>query len=110
MSKRELLFVWLAATSTVGCTPYVYRHSQMMAATGAVEFIDTAIVRGNSRGAYALLASDARGAMSFERFEAAMDQIRSNGVPTSVVAVEYQALPGQPAMNIYLNVSAPAEN
>src|SRR5450432_65147 len=102
---RSTLVVLLTLTvALTSCVPSVgvLRHSESEAAQEAQRFADAAFVEHDFKKAYALLSSPTQAAHSLEKFEADMAKIHPKGYPSTVHTTEYEPMPGQAAMNIFL--------
>lgn len=94
----------LAMTSLPSCGPSVrvLRHSESLAAREAQRFADAAYVERDFKKAYTLLSPTAQAAYSLDTVEAEMAKIHPRGYPSTVRTTEYEPIPGQAAMNIFL--------
>jgi hypothetical protein len=60
------------------------------------------VVEQNYHAAYMMAREQDRATLSEEQFVAILKQTHPTGFPVSVVATEYQPVPGQPAIEIFL--------
>lgn len=81
-----------------------------MAARQAELFAQTAFIERNLTSAYRLLSANARSDVPFERFRDEILKMHEGKYPASVKAVEFERIPGQKEMNIYLVGEAGDEN
>jgi len=98
--------VLLAAGCGVAPRASVLNHSPSAAAAIAQRYVDLLLVRKDADAAYGLVDADARARVSVETLQEAVAKAPGYGQVTSVQAVEYQPVPGQPAMDIFLTGSA----
>lgn len=81
----------------------VFRHQQADAARAAERFADLAFVRSDLDAAYALLAPELQRALPAAKLGEEIVKLHPTGRPTEARAIEYEPMPGQRAMLIYLN-------
>src|ERR1051325_9183603 len=91
----------LLLASVVSCNKPV-EHDPTLAARRAVEFARAAFVRGDIDAAYGLLADSARRYVPLEKFRETVARLHPNGRPSRVSAVEYEPMPGEKGIYIYL--------
>ncbi len=84
----------------------VMNHSPSAAAAVAQRYVDLLIVQQDANAAYELVDADARSRVSSATLQESVAKAPGHGQVTSVRAVEYQPVPGQPAMDIFLTGSA----
>jgi len=77
-------------------------HDPTLAAKRAVEFARIAFVRQDADGAYALLSDSMRRYVPLAKFKETISRLHPNGRPSKIEAVEYEPMPGEKAMYIYL--------
>ena len=77
-------------------------HYPALAAKRAVEFARVAFIRQDTDGAYALLSNSMRRYVPLEKFKETVSRLHPNGRPSKIEAVEYEPMPGEKAMYIYL--------
>ena len=78
------------------------RHDENLAAKRAVEFAQVTLVNQNLDKGYELLAAGGKRHISLDKFKETMTRLHPRGFPTRVTAKEYQPMPGEKAMWIYL--------
>jgi hypothetical protein len=78
------------------------QHDEQLAAKRAIEFAQVTLVDGNSDKGYDLLAAGGKRYISREKFKESVARLHPRGLPTKVTAKEYQPMPGEPAIWIYL--------
>lgn len=91
-----LTLVWLS-----GCAES-QKHNENLAAQRAVEFAQTVLIEKNFDQGYQLLSDGGKRHISPDKFKDTMMRLHPRGFPTRVTAKEYQAMPGENALWIYL--------
>ncbi len=84
-----------------GCAQTV-KHDQDAAARRAIEFAQAAFVDQRLDKAYELLSPGGKRHLSLEKFKETVNRMHSRGFPTKVTAKEFQPMPGENAIWIYL--------
>ncbi|SRR5229473_5901235 len=84
-----------------GCVG-VIRHDEDLAATSAVQFARIAIIDQDYASAFESLSDRGRAKSSAARLQETIMQIHPRGRPKLITAAEFEPLPRQRAMNIYL--------
>jgi hypothetical protein len=101
-----LLPCFLAPAALPGCGPIlmprVIVHDEQAAAKEAATFADFAFVRSDFAGAYALLSQQMKAGGTTNWLKAEVAKMHSGTHPSEVAATEFEPLPGQRAMNIYV--------
>lgn len=102
MHKNILALI--ALLSTVACVPTVrtFTHSPDMAAQEAEKFVRVALIERDFQVAYGMLADKQKRDMSFDKFVEVVRSIHPISFPTTATPTEYEPVPGQQMMNIYL--------
>src|SRR5439155_13511596 len=99
-------FIWLALIwiGLIGgsCRSTVLSHDEELAASKAVEFAETTFIKKDFEKGYILLADSAKQAINFEQFQQTCQHMHPQSFPTTLRATEFEPLPGQKAMNIFL--------
>jgi hypothetical protein len=101
------LLAAFASCSLTSCGVNISRvsiivHDQQAAAKSAAKFADLAFVRSDYASAQALLAPQVRQGIPIDRLTAEVAKMHPKARPSEVAAMEFEPMPGQPAMNIYL--------
>jgi hypothetical protein len=91
-----LTMMWL--TSCAGST----KHDENLAAQRAIEFAQIVLVNKDFDQGYGLLSDGGKRHISSAKFKETMTRLHPGGFPTSVTAKEYQPMPGENALWIYL--------
>jgi hypothetical protein len=78
------------------------KHDETAAARRAIEFAQAAFVDRKFDQAYELLSAGGKRHLSLEKFKETITRMHSRGFPTKVAAKEFQPMPGENAIWIYL--------
>jgi hypothetical protein len=97
--------VLLLAGCAVAPQVRTLNHSPSSAASVAQRYVDLLVVQQNVDAAYALVDTDARARISSTELKDAVTKAPGYGLVTSIQATEYQPVPGQPAIDIFLTGS-----
>ena len=89
------------ALITQGCADVV-KHDEKLAGRRAIEFAQAVLVNKNFAKGYELLADGGKRHIPMEKFVESMKRLHPRGFPTRVTAKEFQPMPGENAMWIYL--------
>ena len=100
--RLAVLLLSLACCSLSSCGVHIIVHDEQAAATAAAKFADLAFVRSDYSGARALLSSQMRQALPMDKLASVIAKAHPKARPAEVAATEFEPLPGQQAMNIYL--------
>ena len=84
-----------------GCAETV-KHDENLAGKRAIEFAQAVLIEKNFDKGYELLADGGKRHISREKLQETITRLHPRGFPTRVTAKEYQAMPGENAMWIYL--------
>lgn len=103
MAKKILLCLFLFSVIFSPSCITVLKHNQDKAAAEAEKFANLAFIQNDFQSAYNILVDEAKTSMSVNEFTSFIEGLHPNGYPSNVSAVEYEPIPGQPAMNIYLH-------
>ncbi len=95
-----VLMVALAALAA-SCAETI-KHDEKLAGKRAIEFAQVVLVNKNFDKGYEMLADGGKLHISLEKFKEMLTRLHPRGFPTKVTAKEYQAMPGEKAMWIYL--------
>ena len=83
-----------------------FEHEPTMAAAEAHNFALIAFVERDAPRAYNLLSPNMKAQMSLDQFKDLVSKMHPSEYPWSIEATDYEPLPGQKAMNIFLSGSA----
>jgi hypothetical protein len=95
-------FLPLAALVILASCAESVKHDETLAAKRAIEFAQAAFVDKNPEKAYELLSDGGKRHLSLEKFKETVTRMHSRGFPTKVTAKEFQPMPGERAIWIYL--------
>jgi hypothetical protein len=108
--KRSIFRVLAAYLLTIlgltGCAEST-KQDENLAAQRAIEFARIVLVNKNFDQGYELLSDGGKRHISSAKFKETMIRLHPRGFPTIVTAKEYQAMPGENALWIYLNGQNP---
>ena len=104
MNKHIFSIGYLVCALSLGCVPQVnvLRHEPSMAAKQADRFADTAFIKRELEAAYSMLSDGMKAQVSFEQFKGLLTKMHPSGYPMKVQSKEFEPIPGQKAMNIFL--------
>lgn len=77
-------------------------HNPDVAAINAVEFARVAIIQSDYSTAYQKLSDGARQQLSVDELKTSIEKMHPNNWPRSITASEYEPVPGQKAIHIFL--------
>ena len=95
------LFFVALAIFVMGCAESV-KHDENLAAKRAIEFARVVLIEKNFDQGYELLAAGGKRHISLEKFKETITRLHPRGFPTKVTAMEFQPMPGEKAIWIYL--------
>lgn len=102
MTKKILLFLFLfLVLFSSGCIR-VLHHDEQKAAIEAEKFAEVAFVQQDFKQAYNTISDELKKYISLDEFTSTIEKMHPDGYPLNVSAVEYEPVPGQQAMNIFL--------
>jgi membrane-bound lytic murein transglycosylase B len=93
---------FMLTAACFGVSAKVLHHLPSKAGTAAEEFAQVAFIENDTAAAYSLTADEFQAEFSQAQFGAAVRQMHTNGRPITVSAEEYESIPGQAAMHIFL--------
>jgi hypothetical protein len=89
-----------------GCAESI-KQDENLAAQRAIEFARIVLVDKKFDQGYELLSDSGKRHISLAKFKETMTRLHPRGFPTTVTAKEYQPMPGENALWIYLNGQNP---
>lgn len=101
-------FYMAVALLVMSCAETI-KHDENRAAERAIEFARVALIDKNFEKAYELLAAGGKRHISLEKFKETITRLHPRGFPTKVTAMEFQPMPGEKAIWIYLVGQNPEE-
>src|SRR5262245_16388457 len=106
--SRTLVAVMLLSSSLSSCVR-VIEHKQANAARAAERFSETAFGKQNYAAAHGLLTPAGQEGIPLEKLTKDIAKMHPAAFPKTVKAVEYEPMPGQTAMQIFLRGTADDE-
>jgi hypothetical protein len=103
---RALTMSLVAVLWLTGCAEST-KQDENLAAQRAIEFAQIVLVNKNFDQGYELLSDAGKRHISLAKFKETMTRLHPSGFPTSVTAKEYQPMPGENALWIYLTGENP---
>jgi hypothetical protein len=100
---RSILFHLIFVLGFLGCTKPV-EHDEALAAKRALEFAEVSFVKHDLEKGYALLSDAARRYVPPEKFKETISRLNPSGQATNVTATEYEPMPGEKAIYIYVKL------
>lgn len=92
----------LVLISAPACFVHTIRHDENEAAISALKFAQTAFIASDTDGAYNMLAERSRNYYPKEQIAATIARMNVPTRPKRITAVEYEPVPGQAMLNIFL--------
>ena len=102
MRIRQFAVLLVVLCSSISCGINVIVHDQQAAAKSAAKFADVALVQSDYSVARSMLSPELEQATTGDKLAAEVGKMHPKGRPSDVKAVEFEPLPGQRAMNIFL--------
>jgi len=99
---KTIISITLALAFVISCTASVIHHDEDMAAKTAIEFSKVAIVQHNIQNGYSLMSDNAKKTVSLEQYSQVFSQMHPSLYPLFLTAKEFEPMPGQKGMNIFL--------
>jgi hypothetical protein len=101
MIRRRLLIIGLVTIALASCAGTV-KHDETLAAKRAIEFAQFVFIDKNFAKGYELLSDGGKRHLSLEKFTETLTRMHPRSFPTKVTATEFQPMPGEKAIWIYL--------
>lgn len=102
MNKQKPLLVFTIIFLAFSSCVNVLHHNEDVAAAKAVEFVKAAFVERNFERASKSLPIRRQNPNSVKQVEDLVTKMHSSSYPTKVTATEYEPVPGQKAIRIFL--------
>ncbi len=100
--KRFSLVIQLCFFLTcIGCVNII-THEEKDAAKEASMFSNLAFINQDYEKAYSILSEQSKASGTLEQFKQTILSMHPSGFPQKVTATEFEPIPGQKAMNIFL--------
>ncbi len=77
-------------------------HDEILAAVRAIEFVQITLIDQNLDNGYERLAAGGKRHVSLDKFKETMTRLHPRGFPQKITAQEYQPMPGENALWIYM--------
>jgi hypothetical protein len=101
VDKGHCLAVAIICCGLTSCIN-VIAHDEKMAAKSAIEFAQTAFVARDYPKAHGLLAPRSQSDIPLDKLTEAIAKMHPKSFPTKVTATEFEPMPGQKGMNIFV--------
>ena len=101
MIPRRLLIIGLVTIALASCAGTV-KHDETLAAKRAIEFAQFVFIDKNFAKGYELLSDGGKRHLPLEKFTETLTRMHPRSFPTKVTATEFQPMPGEKAIWIYL--------
>jgi hypothetical protein len=95
------LFPLALVIGLAGCVESI-SHDDVAAGKSAAEFAQVAFVKRDTEKGYALLSDSTKRYVSLEKFKEVISRMHPKAFPKSVTAIEYEPMPGEKAMYVFL--------
>jgi len=101
--RRALRFalLWTLAVIVFGCTESV-KHDETLAGKRAVEFARAALIDKDLKKSYQLLSEGGKRHVPFDKFKQTILSMNARGYPSRVTATDYEPMPGEQAIYVFL--------
>jgi|WetSurMetagenome_2_1015567.scaffolds.fasta_scaffold109630_1 hypothetical protein len=99
---RAIISGIIALMFLISCRVTVISHEEELAAKSAIDFAKVALIRQDIQHSYSLLSDNAKKTTSFENYSQILSKIHLSSYPISLTAEEYEPIPGQEGMNVFL--------
>jgi hypothetical protein len=94
-------WLWLLAVWTISCAKPI-QHDENMAAKRAVEFARVVLIDKNLERGYELLSDGGKRHVPLDKFKQTILSMNARGYPSRVTATDYEPMPGEQAIYIFL--------
>ena len=98
---RNFLIMGLLTLVLASCAGSV-KHDETLAARRAIEFAQYVLINKNFDKGYELVSNGGKRHLSLEKFKETLTRMHPRSFPTKVTATEFQPMPGEKAIWIYL--------
>jgi hypothetical protein len=95
------LYSLILAVALMGCVESI-KHDELSAGKRAEEFAQVVFVQQDIENGYSLLADGAKRYVSREQFKAVLSKLHPRAFPQTVTASEYEPMPGEKAIYVFL--------
>jgi hypothetical protein len=94
-------WLWLLAVWTISCAKPI-QHDENIAAKRAVEFARVVLIDKNLEKGYELLSDGGKRHVPLDKFKQTILSMNARGYPSRVTATDYEPMPGEQAIYIFL--------
>jgi hypothetical protein len=95
------LFLLIFTVGLIGCVETIH-HDESSAGKKAEEFAQIVFVKQDVENGYELLADGTKRHVSREQFKTVLSKLHPKAFPKTVTAIEYEPMPGEKAIYIFL--------
>jgi len=102
-NMKQLILYSAMVLLVISCKPkteVIGREERNKAFDRALDFAEVAFFQQDYRKAYLLVSKDCNA--TFEEFSSSVDKVHPKGFPSLIRATEYEPIPGQEKINIFL--------
>jgi len=97
-------YFWIFVLTVMPSCSKPVDHDPVLAGQKAVEFVRAAFVRQDDENAYALLSDSTKRYVPLNKFKETLSRLRPGARPSKVTATEYEPMPGEKAVYVYIVV------
>ena len=94
-------WLWFLAVWAISCAKPI-QHDENMAAKRAVEFARVVLIDKNLERGYELLSDGGKRHVPLDKFKQTILSMNARGYPSRVTATDYEPMPGEQAIYIFL--------
>lgn len=109
MTRHTQAIFVLFLVSVTACTYHASKQNPKIAAANAAEFAQVAFVEQNIDRAFSMLDPEFQGYATKEKFAEVIANMNKPTAPKVVTAIEFEPIPGQEGINIYLTGARDAD-
>jgi hypothetical protein len=106
--QQQFYFLFVSVVCLISCVPSI-KHNPELAGRRAVEFAQVALVRQDSEKAYLLLSDKTKGYVPLAKFKETLGRLYPSVRPIRVKATDYEPMPGEKAIYIYITAETAGE-
>ncbi len=101
--QHKVFFLTVVLILALSCTPHFFKHDQNIAAKEAVKIANLLFVKQDVETGFEIQRAGQSEEFTLEKLRAFVNDLHKSGVfPNEVWAIEYEPMPGQEGMKIYL--------
>lgn len=102
MSKNIIAVMAFILSAACAPTVQIFNHSPEMAGQEANKFAKVALIERDYQIAYGMIVESSKREMSFDKFVEIVRSMHPMAFPIAALATDYEPIPGQRMINIYL--------